>query len=110
MDSPSRPDFFAGLQPGGKYDGIVGIYRNNTSADFIGIFDKDLVSHLPSSVKWIAHNGAGYDQIDVRACKGRGTSQPSRSQGPRSDQSLVSSSRVFEDMRVQRGPQPLSEC
>ncbi|KAI0767025.1 D-isomer specific 2-hydroxyacid dehydrogenase [Fomes fomentarius] len=72
MDSSSRPEFFAGLQPKGKYDGIVGIYRHNTSADHIGIFDKDLVSHLPSSLKWIAHNGAGYDQIDVLACKERG--------------------------------------
>ncbi len=74
MDSSSRPEFFAGLQPEGKYNGIVGIYRHNTSADHIGIFDKDLVSHLPSSLKWIAHNGAGYDQIDVLACKERGTS------------------------------------
>ena len=57
---------------GGKYDGIVGIYRHNVSADFIGIFDKDLVSKLPSSVKWIAHNGAGYDNIDVKACTERG--------------------------------------
>jgi lactate dehydrogenase-like 2-hydroxyacid dehydrogenase len=23
-------------------------------------------------VKWIAHNGAGYDQIDVRECKANG--------------------------------------
>ncbi|KAI0359687.1 hypothetical protein OH77DRAFT_1493802 [Trametes cingulata] len=72
MDSPSRADFFANLQPGGKYDGIVGIYRHNISADRIGIFDKELVAKLPTSVKWIAHNGAGYDQIDVAACKERG--------------------------------------
>ena len=73
MDSPNRAEFFAGLQPGGKYDGIVGIYRHNVSADHIGIFDKELVDKLPASVKWIAHNGAGYDQIDVAACKARGT-------------------------------------
>ncbi len=72
MDSPDRAEFFAGLQPGGKYDGIVGIYRHNISADYIGIFDKELVAKLPASVKWIAHNGAGYDQIDVAACKERG--------------------------------------
>ncbi|RDX49242.1 hypothetical protein OH76DRAFT_1556466 [Lentinus brumalis] len=72
MDSPNRAEFFAGLQPGGKYDGIVGIYRHNISADYIGIFDKELVAKLPASVKWIAHNGAGYDQIDVAACKERG--------------------------------------
>lgn len=74
MDSPNRAEFYAGLQQGGKYDGIVGIYRHNVSTDFIGIFDKELVSKLPSSVKWIAHNGAGYDQIDVLACKERGKS------------------------------------
>ncbi|TBU23809.1 D-isomer specific 2-hydroxyacid dehydrogenase [Dichomitus squalens] len=72
MDSPNREEFFAGLQPGGKYDGIVGIYRHNISADYIGIFDEQLVAKLPQSVKWIAHNGAGYDQIDVHACKERG--------------------------------------
>ena len=73
MDSPNRAEFFVGLQPGGKYDGIVGIYRHNISTDHIGIFDKELVDKLPASVKWIAHNGAGYDQIDVAACKARGT-------------------------------------
>lgn len=72
MDSPNRADFFSGLQPGGKYDGIVGIYRHNVSADHIGIYDKELVSKLPGTLKWIAHNGAGYDQIDVAACKERG--------------------------------------
>ncbi|RPD59510.1 hypothetical protein L227DRAFT_162801 [Lentinus tigrinus ALCF2SS1-6] len=72
MDSSNRDEFFAGLQKGGKYDGIVGIYRHNISADYIGIFDKELIAKLPSSVKWIAHNGAGYDQIDVTACKERG--------------------------------------
>nr|VWO95815.1 Conserved virulence factor C [Ganoderma boninense] len=72
MDSPNRTEFFAGLQqPGGKYDGIVGIYRHNVSTDHIGIFDKELIAKLPTSVKWIAHNGAGYDQIDVHACKER---------------------------------------
>ena len=73
MDSPNRAEFFAGLQPGGKYDGIVGIYRHNVSTDHIGIFDRELVAKLPASVKWIAHNGAGYDQIDVAACKERGS-------------------------------------
>jgi glyoxylate reductase len=54
------------------YANTVGIYRHNTSADRIGIFDSDLVNALPESVVWIAHNGAGYDQIDVAACKARG--------------------------------------
>ncbi|KAH8115254.1 2-hydroxyacid dehydrogenase [Phellopilus nigrolimitatus] len=72
MDSPNRTDFVNGLKPGGKYADIVGIYRHNSSADSIGIFDAELVGHLPPSVGWIAHNGAGYDQIDISACKAKG--------------------------------------
>ncbi|KAH7334752.1 2-hydroxyacid dehydrogenase [Rhizoctonia solani] len=70
MKSKSRAQFYEELST--TYAGITGIYRHNTSADYIGIFDKELVDKLPSSVKWIAHNGAGYDQIDVAACKARG--------------------------------------
>ncbi|PNP41522.1 hypothetical protein TGAMA5MH_06623 [Trichoderma gamsii] len=33
-----------------------------------GRFDAELVSHLPSSIKFISHNGAGYDQIDIQPC------------------------------------------
>lgn len=72
MDSSNRADFLAGLKPNGKYAGIVGIYRHNTSADYIGVFDKEIVGAIASSVKWIAHNGAGYDQIDVHECKTKG--------------------------------------
>ncbi|KZS88311.1 hypothetical protein SISNIDRAFT_432946 [Sistotremastrum niveocremeum HHB9708] len=72
MDSSSREEFCKELEADGKFSGTVAIYRHNSSADRIGIFDKDLVEHLPSSVKWIAHNGAGYDQIDVDACKSKG--------------------------------------
>lgn len=70
MDSQSREEFYKELN--GKFAGTTVIYRHNTSADRIGIFDADLVSKLPDSVKWIGHNGAGYDQIDVEACKKRG--------------------------------------
>lgn len=44
------------LGPGGKWDGTVGIYRENSSAKTLGIFDADLIAGLPESVKWIAHN------------------------------------------------------
>ncbi|KAF8756600.1 D-isomer specific 2-hydroxyacid dehydrogenase, NAD binding domain, partial [Rhizoctonia solani] len=70
MKSKSRAQFYEELST--TYANITGIYRHNTSADFIGIFDKELIEKLPSSVKWIAHNGAGYDQIDVAVCKARG--------------------------------------
>ncbi|KAF8448648.1 D-isomer specific 2-hydroxyacid dehydrogenase [Boletus edulis BED1] len=74
MDSPNRADFLAGLKPGGKYDNILGIYRHNTSADRIGVFDKEIIRALAETgtVKWIAHNGAGYDQIDVLECAAQG--------------------------------------
>ncbi|KAK7444271.1 hypothetical protein VKT23_015281 [Stygiomarasmius scandens] len=72
LSSDSREDFLKGFQPGGKYDGVVGIYRVNESAQKIGIFDRELINGLGSSVKWIAHNGAGYDQVDVLAAKDRG--------------------------------------
>jgi glyoxylate reductase len=37
-----------------------------------GPFDEELINHLPTSLKFICHNGAGYDQIDVQACTTRG--------------------------------------
>jgi glyoxylate reductase len=37
-----------------------------------GKFDAELIQHLPKSVRFICHNGAGYDQIDVDACSARG--------------------------------------
>ena len=51
--------------------GASAIYRHNTSADHIGVFDAALIDGLPDSVKVIAHNGAGYDQIDIAACTKR---------------------------------------
>ena len=72
MDSPDRASFLKACRSGGKYDGVIGIYRENDSADKIGKFDKEVINGLPSSVKWIAHNGAGYDPVDVHACKARG--------------------------------------
>ncbi|KAG2122967.1 hypothetical protein BD769DRAFT_1776965 [Suillus cothurnatus] len=76
MDSPNRADFLAGLKTGQRYDGIVGIYRHNTSADRIGVFDEEIIDALAETgtVKWIAHNGAGYDQIDVLRCAKKGIS------------------------------------
>ncbi|KAL5531964.1 hypothetical protein ACEPAF_5527 [Sanghuangporus sanghuang] len=72
MDSKSREEFLEAFKPGGKYAGAVGIYRHNESSKHIGVFDAELIKALPDSLGWIAHNGAGYDQIDVAACKERG--------------------------------------
>ena len=71
-DAPNRAEFFARFQPGGAYEGTVGIYRRNISAARIGVYDHDLVAGLPPTVQWIAHNGAGYDVVDVQACKDKG--------------------------------------
>lgn len=72
VDSPDRTSFLADFGPGGKYENTVGIYRENESAGIIGTFDKALIDGLPSTVRWIAHNGAGYDPVDVYACKAKG--------------------------------------
>jgi glyoxylate reductase len=37
-----------------------------------GPFDKELVEGLPRSLRWICHNGAGYNDVDVDACTKRG--------------------------------------
>lgn len=71
-DAPNRADFLARFAPGGPYEGTIGVYRRNISAARIGIFDANLIEQLPSSIKWIAHNGAGYDLVDVKACKAKG--------------------------------------
>ncbi|TQS33391.1 hypothetical protein Golomagni_06266 [Golovinomyces magnicellulatus] len=72
LDTPSRADFVKATADGGKYANIVAIYRHNDSADKIGVFDAELINALPASLKFICHNGAGYDQIDVHAAKARG--------------------------------------
>jgi glyoxylate reductase len=77
MDSPNREDFLRNLQEGGKYDGTVAIYRESSSVPRVGMFDRELIGAFPRGVRWIAHNGAGYDQIDVNACKEKGTSRES---------------------------------
>ena len=75
MDAPDRATFLKDLQPGGKYAGIVAVYRHNLSADRIGVFDSEIIAALANTgVKWIAHNGAGYDQIDVAAAGSKGSS------------------------------------
>jgi len=56
----------------GEYDGVVALYRSNTSTSETGPFNQELVSVLPKSLKFICHNGAGYDNIEVDACTQRG--------------------------------------
>lgn len=72
--SESRSHFLSSFGPGGPYEGTVAVYRRNASSEFIGKFDASLIHALAdtSMVRWIAHNGSGYDEIDVQACKERG--------------------------------------
>ncbi|KAK2747742.1 hypothetical protein FQN57_001772 [Myotisia sp. PD_48] len=67
----SRRDFLANCKDG-LYDDVVAIYRSNVSTTLTGRFDAELISLLPSSVSYICHNGAGYDNIDTTACSKRG--------------------------------------
>lgn len=67
----TREEFFSNCK-NGEYDEVVGLYRSNNSVSETGPFDQELVSVLPKSLRYIAHNGAGYDNIDVFACTERG--------------------------------------
>jgi glyoxylate reductase len=85
----------------GALDGVLVIYRTFESVEITGRFDEELVASLPTSVKFICHNGmrnclfsqsdgfisddyerwltlalvgAGYDQINVEACTNRNIS------------------------------------
>lgn len=49
-----------------KYKNLKAIYRLNNT-DYTGRFDKELVSVLPASLKFICHNGAGYDNVEPAA-------------------------------------------
>ncbi|KAJ6037660.1 hypothetical protein N7444_010365 [Penicillium canescens] len=55
----------------GHYDDVVALYRSNTSTKYTGPFNAEMVAVLPKSLKYICHNGAGYDNIDVAACSER---------------------------------------
>lgn len=50
---------------------MVAAYRTFPSVAITGIFDSELLAALPKSMKFLSHNGAGYDQMDVHACAER---------------------------------------
>ncbi|ODV88693.1 hypothetical protein CANCADRAFT_28277 [Tortispora caseinolytica NRRL Y-17796] len=68
--SKNRDEFIADLK--GKYSDVFGIYRTFSSVKQTGLIDEALVKQFPESLKYIAHNGAGYDQIDAVACAKHG--------------------------------------
>ncbi|KAJ3539903.1 hypothetical protein NM208_g5299 [Fusarium decemcellulare] len=69
VTSKSRPEFFTDIKS--KYHDIQAIYRTSASGAVAGKFDKEFIDQLPTSLKFICHTGAGYDQIDVDACARR---------------------------------------
>lgn len=71
MHSLSSADLIEGMHPGGEYDGAVGLLRHWNG---FHRFDRSLIEALPPSVKFISSLGAGYDMIDIDACKERGKS------------------------------------
>lgn len=47
----------------GAFDGCVVAYRTFGSVSITGRIDSELVLALPPSLRFICHNGAGFDQI-----------------------------------------------
>jgi lactate dehydrogenase-like 2-hydroxyacid dehydrogenase len=50
---------------------LYGLLSKVLTIQVAGDFDKEFTARLPPSLKLICHNGTGYDQIDVDACKAR---------------------------------------
>ncbi|PWN53056.1 hypothetical protein IE53DRAFT_222883 [Violaceomyces palustris] len=70
----SREDLIRKFSTKGDYSDVVGIYRHFGGARSIkvtGRFDQELVGSLPASLRYIVHNGAGYDQLDVASLSDR---------------------------------------
>ncbi|KAI9050917.1 hypothetical protein LZ554_005029 [Drepanopeziza brunnea f. sp. 'monogermtubi'] len=67
----SRPEFIEECKSG-AFDAVVAAYRTFGSVVVTGLIDEELVAALPKRLKFICHNGAGYDQIDIHACTQKG--------------------------------------
>lgn len=65
-----RKQFLSNLDSD-EYNDVIGLYRSNMSVSETGPFDAELISQLPPNLKFICHNGAGYDNIDVKAVNDR---------------------------------------
>ncbi|KFY31989.1 hypothetical protein V493_00624 [Pseudogymnoascus sp. VKM F-4281 (FW-2241)] len=75
----SRKEFLENCKSG-KYNSVKAIYRSNVSTSITSQFDEELLAVLPPSVKYICHNGAGYDNIDISARTIKGISVSSTPQ------------------------------
>lgn len=66
----TREQFIEDLH--GKYSNCIAIARGYLTIRLVGRFDEELVLHFPPSLKFIAHQGAGYDQNDVAPMTAKG--------------------------------------
>ncbi|KXX82051.1 Glyoxylate reductase 1 [Madurella mycetomatis] len=69
--STNRADFLEEAASG-AFEGCIAAYRTFDSFEVTGKVDDELLTALPASLRFICHNGAGYDQVDVQACTARG--------------------------------------
>ena len=69
----NRDDFISKCK-NGEFDGVYALYRSNDSNPITGDFNAELLDALPKSLKYVCHNGAGYNNIDVAACTKKGIS------------------------------------
>ncbi|KAK0641991.1 D-isomer specific 2-hydroxyacid dehydrogenase [Cercophora newfieldiana] len=65
-------DAFIAESLSGAFEGCSVAYRTFASFSITGKIDGELLDALPPSLRFICHNGAGYDQVDVPACTARG--------------------------------------
>ncbi|PHH80925.1 hypothetical protein CDD82_1429 [Ophiocordyceps australis] len=63
----NRNDFITEARSG-VFDGVVAAYRTFKSLDTTGFIDGELLDNMPTSLRFICHNGAGYDHVNVAAC------------------------------------------
>jgi glyoxylate reductase len=68
--STNRPDFLQECASG-AFDGTIAAYMTFPSVSITGPWDSELIAALPKSLLFCAHNGAGYNQVDVQACSAR---------------------------------------
>lgn len=74
-ETRSRGELMTAFQPGGRYSQVRGIYRHfggTRSIKVSGRFDEELVQSLPLNLRFVVHNGAGYDQLDIPSLTHRG--------------------------------------
>lgn len=70
LTSKNRAEFLQDLK--GKYSDITAIYSTFQGSSITGRLDKELADACPSTLKFVSHNGAGYDLIDVQHFTDRG--------------------------------------